>query len=320
MPMPGRSYQSSNSYRYGYNGKENDPETIGTGSGTQDYGMRIYNPSLGKFLSSDPIARNFPWNSCYAYAENSPIVHIDLDGLEKIKFGSVTVDFTKMKTEDDIEKVLELYYSYHQGNLDASEILEKYNDNEVWSVRNSTNIFNKSTGTTIDKYSSEAGYKGGKGKPFSQETVRDLSQWLYAKDSQFDGKEGMKDGLLFGASVVGTVLSGGALGAAELGTMAGVITVASFVGNVDGLTTGPDGQSFLESLGAKLGGDNGEKAVKFTKLAFGIADLRNGLSEFAGTLWDGTKVSGTWDNLNNVFSSFDVVKTITDEATPQPKK
>ncbi|WP_420983075.1 RHS repeat-associated core domain-containing protein [Chitinophaga sp. 30R24] len=73
--VPGR-------YRYGFNGKENDNEVKGEGNQV-DYGMRTYDPRIGKFLSVDPLARNFAWNSTYAYAENSPIKFIDLDGLEK---------------------------------------------------------------------------------------------------------------------------------------------------------------------------------------------------------------------------------------------
>ncbi|MCE3239478.1 MAG: hypothetical protein K0R24_2459 [Gammaproteobacteria bacterium] len=45
--------------------------------------MRIYNPSLGKFLSVDPLSREFPWNSSYAFAENDVIRSTDLDGAEK---------------------------------------------------------------------------------------------------------------------------------------------------------------------------------------------------------------------------------------------
>ena len=48
-----------------------------------DYGERVYDPRVGRFLSVDPLARNFAWNSPYSYAENSPIKYIDLDGLEK---------------------------------------------------------------------------------------------------------------------------------------------------------------------------------------------------------------------------------------------
>ena len=49
MLMPSRIF-SSDKYRFGFNGKENDNEVKGTGD-QQDYGMRIYDPRLGKFLS-----------------------------------------------------------------------------------------------------------------------------------------------------------------------------------------------------------------------------------------------------------------------------
>jgi hypothetical protein len=46
--------------------------------------MRIYDPRLGKFLSVDPLNKDYPWNSPYAFAENDVIRSIDLDGLEKM--------------------------------------------------------------------------------------------------------------------------------------------------------------------------------------------------------------------------------------------
>jgi RHS repeat-associated protein len=79
--MPGRLYNGAN-YRHGFNGKENDNEIKGTGN-QQDYGLRIYDTRLGKFLSVDPLYRQYPWNSNYAFAENSPIENLDLDGAEK---------------------------------------------------------------------------------------------------------------------------------------------------------------------------------------------------------------------------------------------
>jgi hypothetical protein len=45
--------------------------------------MRIYDPRIGRFLSVDPIASDFSWNSTYAFAENDPINFVDLDGLER---------------------------------------------------------------------------------------------------------------------------------------------------------------------------------------------------------------------------------------------
>ncbi len=79
--MPGRIYNGAN-YRYGFNGKENDNEIKGTGN-QQDYGLRIYDNRLGKFLSVDPLYKEFAWNSTYSFAENDVVRSIDLDGSEK---------------------------------------------------------------------------------------------------------------------------------------------------------------------------------------------------------------------------------------------
>ena len=83
MLQPGRKYSGGSGYRYGFNGKENDKDVSGDGN-QYDYGFRIYNPRIGKFLSFDPLFKGYPWNSTYAYAENDVIRSIDLDGLEKI--------------------------------------------------------------------------------------------------------------------------------------------------------------------------------------------------------------------------------------------
>ena len=54
------------SYSYGFNGKENDQET-----GTQDYGFRIYNPSIARFLSVDPLSPQYPELTPYQFASNT---------------------------------------------------------------------------------------------------------------------------------------------------------------------------------------------------------------------------------------------------------
>jgi RHS repeat-associated protein len=85
MLQPGRNYNASGGldYRYGFNGKENDNDVKGEGN-QQDYGLRIYDPRIGKFLSVDPLTKGYPWNSTYAFAENDVIRNIDLDGGEKL--------------------------------------------------------------------------------------------------------------------------------------------------------------------------------------------------------------------------------------------
>jgi RHS repeat-associated protein len=68
-------------YRYGYNGKENDNEVKGE-SNQQDYGFRVYDPRVGRFLSVDPLTKDYPMLTPYQFASNRPIDGIDLDGLE----------------------------------------------------------------------------------------------------------------------------------------------------------------------------------------------------------------------------------------------
>ena len=84
MQMPGRKFSTaSSSYRYGFNGKENDNEVKGDGN-QQDYGMRIYDPRLGRFQSVDPLIIKYPFYSSYQFSGNDVIRCIDLDGGEPL--------------------------------------------------------------------------------------------------------------------------------------------------------------------------------------------------------------------------------------------
>ena len=81
LEMPGRTFQAT-SYRYGFNGKENDRTSWSATQLVQDYGNRLYNPAIGKFLSVDPITSKYPELTPYQFASNRPMDGIDLDGLE----------------------------------------------------------------------------------------------------------------------------------------------------------------------------------------------------------------------------------------------
>jgi RHS repeat-associated protein len=80
LEMAGRTF-SAEDYRYGFNGKEKD-QNGEFGNTHYDYGFRIYNPEIGKFLSMDPLMKNYPMLTPYQFASNRPIDGIDLDGLE----------------------------------------------------------------------------------------------------------------------------------------------------------------------------------------------------------------------------------------------
>ena len=79
-PMPGRTYNSSNGYRYGFNGKEKDNE-FSVDGGDYDFGERIYDSRIGRWLSVDPLANQAPaWTPYRAFFDN-PNYFVDLDGL-----------------------------------------------------------------------------------------------------------------------------------------------------------------------------------------------------------------------------------------------
>ena len=88
MLMPGRRF-SSDKYRYGFNGKENDNEVKGEGN-QQDYGMRVYDGRIGKFLSVDPLQADYPELTTYQFASNTPIQGVDLDGREVYHYVLIT--------------------------------------------------------------------------------------------------------------------------------------------------------------------------------------------------------------------------------------
>jgi len=70
------------SLRFAFNGKENDNEVKGIGN-QQDYGFRIYDTRIAKFLSVDPLTKDYPWYTPYQFAGNKPIWAVDLDGKEE---------------------------------------------------------------------------------------------------------------------------------------------------------------------------------------------------------------------------------------------
>lgn len=64
-------------YRYGFNGKENE---ILINQGAYDFGARIYDSRLGRFLSIDPKIKDYPYASSYSFVGNRPIILVDING------------------------------------------------------------------------------------------------------------------------------------------------------------------------------------------------------------------------------------------------
>ncbi|AFC26637.1 YD repeat protein [Saprospira grandis str. Lewin] len=100
--MPGRKFVSGEGYRFGFNGQEEDPD-MGV-----VFKYRVHDVRVGRFLSVDPLAPDYPWNSCYAFAENRVIDGIDLEGLEHF--------YAPLKGEGYI-------YLGHDGEIENNEVV-----------------------------------------------------------------------------------------------------------------------------------------------------------------------------------------------------
>jgi RHS repeat-associated protein len=136
-------------YMYGFNGKETDPETD-----LQDYGMRIYNPSLGRFLSVDPLAANAPGWSPYRAFFCNPIRYTDPDGqwevdskgnlkAEKGDNAQTLAKFQGIKYGEALKQLKDQGYTVNSKGILNLKVGDQLTMNNVFteSINNSTSDY-----------------------------------------------------------------------------------------------------------------------------------------------------------------------------------
>jgi len=111
------------SYLFGFNGKEME-DGIGDG---YDFGARIYDARLGRWLAVDPLQMKYPELSSYNFVANSPLLFIDPDG-KKIKIPKTANRKAILKMINS--KALGLYAINEEGYL---FIKRKSGDEEKYS-------------------------------------------------------------------------------------------------------------------------------------------------------------------------------------------
>ena len=80
MLVPNR-HDNSGEYRYGFQGQEKDDEVKGEGN-SLNYTFRMHDPRVGRFFARDPLESKYPELSPYQFSSNTPIMAIELEGLE----------------------------------------------------------------------------------------------------------------------------------------------------------------------------------------------------------------------------------------------
>jgi RHS repeat-associated protein len=190
-PLPGRSSGSSDT-RYGFSGKEKDNELYGDGN-SYDFGARMYNPRLGRWMSVDPQQSIYPSHSPYNYALNSPLKNGDPNG-----------EWVEVKTTR--------YYKDSDGNFQVKkwyQIFKKTIKVQKDIIMHNAKIYNynQDTDTETQKAALEAklksdfngtNYKWGKNKIVDDDencTEYAEAKKLYQVTFRFqndDGSDGIK--------------------------------------------------------------------------------------------------------------------------------
>jgi len=81
--VSGSFQKFTGTYWYGFNGKEKENEIAGQGN-DYDFGARIYDSRMGRFLSLDVLFKEIPFQSPYVFAGNDPVRCIDKNGNFKL--------------------------------------------------------------------------------------------------------------------------------------------------------------------------------------------------------------------------------------------
>lgn len=158
-------------YRYGFNGMEKDDEVKGSGN-SYDFGARMLDPRLGRFLSLDPLAREFPSETNYSSTGNNPIYLIDVDGKYKYPAGKkasytknypVFTKYLSTRVENDVmnSSILVNAFSYAtnptkspgtQGLLNSSELRNavKWNSGPTIEITSAPGGVNSANGFFVE--------------------------------------------------------------------------------------------------------------------------------------------------------------------------
>lgn len=140
MLLVDRTWQSTTTYKYGFNGKENLDDVYGNDVAV-DFGERYLDCRIGRWMSVDPLYKNYPWISPYADVINNPISYIDRKGKEPSLLLAGTIEDAMkyfnskgLTTIDDILNELDktTIEVFHDGENPNGMVRYIYTEDNGW--------------------------------------------------------------------------------------------------------------------------------------------------------------------------------------------
>lgn len=131
-------------YRYGFQGQESDNELKGPGNSI-NFEYRMHDPRIGRFFAIDPLAKDFPWNSPYAFCENRVMDSKELEGLEAVSathreyFNTAGIHIFMKNSNDGFSSkgqvILMGQSATESGYGNASNLSSSVSKNNYWGLK-----------------------------------------------------------------------------------------------------------------------------------------------------------------------------------------
>ena len=137
---------------YSFNGMEKDDEVKGEGN-SYDFGARMLDARVGRFLSLDNYSAKFPYQSSYSFASNSPLRGIDLNG-DSLYVLFYSANYS-VKAADD-----RMFYAAaytRKTNIESSSSFDPKKDKVIMICFEEVSSIKSKMESTVKKYSGKYG-------------------------------------------------------------------------------------------------------------------------------------------------------------------
>jgi RHS repeat-associated protein len=283
--LPGRNY-SSDAYRFGFQGAEKDDEVHGATGTSYAFEYRMHDPRIGRFLSIDPLAQDFAWNSPYAFSENRVLDGIDFEGLEHLNNKYLIDRSTGGKTQLTVmDEYKQPGPGKHGWGIDAR-----------FYMKDEAGVIHEVPELRVFMPSDPPLFHFGGGPLY-------VNGWEVPNSAPraMEGEHGFHNGgkqVMMGT--VGLILSGGSMVAAGSVSFTGAAGLAL---TADELTAGGKNGSVMEQL-------IGKTPTKYIKLANLVGSFSTGLTSLIKNTANGKTDDFFMDFMNVLNDEFDLMMEV----------